>query len=580
MASTSFQLAGLASGFDWKTFVDSMISIERTPAKTMEAEIVTNNDKVDALGGVGTMLTSLSTAITALNTDGVITGRSATASGSGWTTSATSSTPLGAYAFSVTQLATTAKLTSGSDIGNKIASSDDVSGVTLASYGTGTALTAGVFTVNGARVTVDLADSLATLFTKINTATSGAVTATYDSSTDQVKLAGTGTIVLGSSTDTSNFLGISRLNNNGTANVASSGAIGAASPTATLTNARLKTSIAGVDGSGNGSFTINGVSISYNSGTDTLNSVISRINAASAGVTAAFDPVTDKVTLQNNSTGDVGFSVADGTGNLMSALGLTSGASLTRGLNAEFTVNGSSTLTSTSNTLTSSVHGVEGLSIAATSTGSQSVTVAANSGAVRTKIDAFINSFNAIQSYVDSQTEVKSSNGKVTTSTLSDNREIQSWGSALRKAIFATVPGLSSTLSQLSHIGIDFSGTSSLISVKDSTKLDTALKERPSEVSALFRQSSTGIFARLNTLLDSYTGGSLGTGGLLGKQKTALTDSNTKLTTQIADLDRRLVQRRAVLEAGFIAMEKAQSLIKNMQSQIAGITPASAYSGK
>jgi flagellar hook-associated protein 2 len=42
-----------------------------------------------------------------------------------------------------------------------------------------------------------------------------------------------------------------------------------------------------VDGSGNGSFTLNGVAISYNTATDTLNSLVTRINASGAGVTAA-----------------------------------------------------------------------------------------------------------------------------------------------------------------------------------------------------------------------------------------------------------------------------------------------------
>ncbi len=577
------QLSGLVSGFDWKSFVDTIINLERTPAKKLEAEIDTNQEKADALDGLGTMLTSLTTPITALNTDGGFDARTATTSGTGWTATASSTASPGSASFSVTQLATAAKLTSGSDIGNDIAASSDVSGVSLANLGTGTALTAGVFTVNGSRVTVDLGSSLADLFTAIGTTTGGKVAASYSATTDKITLANTdpldtNAIVLGSSTDTSNFLSITRLANNASTSITSSTKLGAATPTATLANARLKTPITGVDGSGNGSFTINGVAISYNTGTDTLNSVVSRINAAGAGVTAAFDPVTDKISLQNTSTGDLGFSLADTSGTLLSSLGLTSGATLTSGLNAQYSVNGGPTITSMSNTLTADSHGITGLSLTASSEGTQTVSVAADTTSVRTKIDAFINSFNAVQSYIDNQTKVTSANGKVTTSTLSDNREVQSWGTSLRRNIFESVPGLSSTLSQLSHIGIDFTGISSMLSVTSSTKLNTALKERPTEVSALFRQSSTGVFARLNTLLDSFNGGTLGTGGILAKQKTSLTTSNTSLTNQIADIDRRLVQRRSVLEAGFIAMERAQSLIKSMQSQISGITPASAYS--
>lgn len=584
----AIQLSGLVSGFDWKSFVDTIVDLERTPAKKLQAEIEKNLDTADALDGVGTMLTSLNTAITALNTDGVFDARTASTSGTGWTATATSTAAPGSAAFAVTQLATAAKLTSTTDIGNNIAAGPEVSGVSLANLGTGTALTAGVFTVNGARVTVDLGSSLADLFTAIGTATGGKVAASYNATDDKITLANTDPdpdlpalptpIVLGSSTDTSNFLTITRLANNGGPSITSSVKLGAANPTATLANARLKTPVSGVDGSGNGSFTINGVAIAYNTGTDTLNSVVSRINAAGAGVTAAFDPITDKVSLQNTSTGDLGFSLADTTGTLLSSLGLTSGATLTSGINAQFSVNGGPTITSMSNTLTADSHGITGLSLTPTSLGTQTVSVAAETASVRTKIDAFINSFNSVQSFIDTQSKVTSANGKVTTSTLSDNREIQSWGPSLRKNIFAAVPGLSSTMSQLSHIGIDFSGTSSLLSIKEPTKLEAALKDRPSEVSAMFRQSSTGIFARLNTLLDSFNGGTLGTGGILAKQKTSLTNSNTSLTTQIADIDRRLVQRRSVLESGFIAMERAQSLIKSMQSQISGITPASAYS--
>ncbi len=587
----AIQLSGLVSGFDWKTFVDTIIDLERTPAKKLATEIETNTEKAESLTGVGTMLTSLTTAITALNTDGVFDARSATTSGTGWSATAASTASPSSASIAVSTLATSAKLTSGSDIGNNLAASPVVSGVSLANLGTGTALTAGAFTVNGARVTVDLGNSLADLFTAISTATGGKVAASYDSAEDKITLANTDLmdttpIVLGSSTDTSNFLTITRLANNNGTSITSSAKLGAVTPTATLANARLKTAITAVDGSGNGTFTLNGVAIAYNTATDTLNSVVSRINSAGAGVTASFDPLTDKVSLQNTSTGDVGFSIVETDGGvpggigLMGALGLTTAASLTRGTNAEFTVNGGATITSMSNTLTADTHGITGLSVTVGATGTQTVSVAAETTSAKTKIDAFINSFNAVQSFIDTQTQVTSENGKVTTSTLSDNREVQSWGSALRKNIFESVPGLSSTLSQLSHIGIDFSGTSSLLSIKEPAKLDAALKDRPTEISALFRQSSTGVFARLNTLLDSFNGGSLGTGGILAKQKTSLTTSNTALTTQIADIERRLVQRRSVLEAGFIAMERAQSLIKSMQSQISGIAPASSFNTK
>jgi len=569
----SLQLAGLVSGFDWKSFVDQMISLERTPATSMQAEINRNQQKNTALSGVEARLTDLRAASTALNGDGVFNARSATVTGTGWSTTSDATAATGTYSFAVSQLATTTRLAGAANIGRPIATSADVSGVTLAALGTGTSLTAGEFTVNGARVTVDLTDSLEALFNRISTATGGSVTGTYNATTDRIELNSASPIVLGSTTDTANFLGVTRLANNGTGSISSGSALGTATPGSTLAGARLSTAITAVDGSGNGSFAINGVNIAYNLNTDTLNSVVSRINAASAGVTAAFDVANDRFTLTNSTTGDLGIGVSEAAGGLLGALGLTGGSTLARGSNAEFTVNGGPTLTSMSNTLTADAHGISGLTLTPAGTGgTQVVTIAADTASARSKIDNFISKFNSLQDYIDSQTRVSSTNGKVSTSTLSDNREVQNWGNQLRSAVFAGVPGLSTSLSRLDHLGIDFKGTNSTLTVKNETKLTAALRDRPSEVAALFQQSSTGLSARLDTLFTSYLG-NLGSGGLLGTQRTNLTNNNNSLTKQIADIDRRLVQRRSQLEASFIAMEQAQSIIKQMQSQLLSAFP-------
>lgn len=571
---SGLQLSGLASGFDWKTFVDSLIDLERAPAARMQTEISTNQRKANLLSTLETNLTGLRDATKALGENEAFTGRTARATG-GWSASAGSGAASGTYVFNVTQRATAAKLVGASDRGQALAGSADVSGVTLASMGTGTAVSAGVFTVNGARITVDLTDSLQDLFDQISTATSGAVTAAYDSGTDRITLTGSSPVVLGSATDTSNFLSVARLANNGTASVSSGSALGAIRPGATLASAGLRDAITAVDGSGAGSFQINGVNIAYNRNTDTLNSVISRINASSAGVKASFDVAADRVVLENIATGDLGFSVSEAAGGLLSALGLVSGSTLQRGLNAEFTVNGGPTLTSASNTLGETAHGISGLSVTADADGgSETVTIAPDTGGLRAKIDSFIEKFNAVQTFIDEQTRVTSTNGRVTASTLSDNREVQSWASQLRSTVFATVPGLSASLSRLDHLGLDFSGTSSQLTVKDETKLNSVLAERPSEVAALFQQASTGLGARLERLFQSYVG-IAGGGGLLGGQRKSLTDTNNSLTRQIADLDRRLEQRRAQLETGFIEMERAQSVIQQMQSQLSRAFPAS-----
>jgi hypothetical protein len=67
--------------------------------------------------------------------------------------------------------------------------------------------------------------------------------------------------------------------------------------------------------------------------------------------------------------------------------------------------------------------------------------------------------------------------------------------------------------------------------------------------------------------LDAYIGVD-GTQGTLNTKVESYTKANTSLDKQIASLERYLVQRRSQLEAGFMAMESAQSKMSQMQSQL------------
>lgn len=567
----SLQLSGLASGFDWKSFVDTIMDLERAPANRLETEKTKNLTRVSALNGLETRLGDLRSAVAALNAPEAFGTRSVTAGT--WNATAAAGSAVGSHTFNVTRLATASRLQGAADIGAALAPTADVSGLTLASLGASATPTAGFFSVNGARVTIATTDSLQDVFTAISTATGGAVTAAYDPASDRVTLASAAPITLGAANDTSNFLSVARLAANGTGAVASATRLGVVNPVATLAAGRLSSAVTAVDGAGAGTFTINGVEIAYNLNTDSLNAVVGRINAAGAGVTAAYDASADRFTLTNAATGSLGISVSESAGGLLGALGLTSGASLTTGLDAQFTVNGGEVLTSRGNTLTAAEHGLAGLTVTASSIASQSVVVSADTTGMRSRIDTFITRFNAAQSYLEEQTRVTSSNGKVSTATLASNREVQAWATTLRSSAFASVPGLGSAISSLDALGIDFvSGTSNL-SVKDTAKLTNALNNQPAQVAAFFQQDSTGFAARLTSLTNTYLGVNGGT-GQLASQRTAITNSNASIDRQIADIDRRLVQRRAILESSFIAMESAQSRIKNMQSQLASAFPA------
>jgi flagellar hook-associated protein 2 len=566
----NLQLSGLASGFDWKSFVDTIMDLERAPAARLETEKSKNLTRVSSLSTLETRLGDLRSAVAALNAPEAFGVRSVTAGS--WTATASAGSAVGAHTFNVTRLATASQLQGAANIGAPLASGSDVSGLTLAALGASATPTAGFFSVNGARVTIATTDSLQDVFNAIATATGGAVNASYDPSSDRIALNSAAPITLGAANDTSNFLSVARLASNGSGTINSATSLGVVNPVATLGASRVATAVTAVDASGAGQFTINGVAIAYNLNTDSLNAVIARINASGAGVSAAYDASADRFNLTNNTTGSLGISVSESAGGLLGALGLTSGSTLTTGLDAQFTVDGGNVLTSRSNTLTDAEHGLSGLNVTVSSLASQSVNVAADTSGMRTRIDTFITRYNAAQSYLQDQTRVTSTNGKVTTATLASNREVQAWATELRSSAFASVPGLGSAISSLDALGIDFlSGTANL-TVKDSAKLTNAISNQPAQVAAFFQQASTGFTARLSTLTDKYLGVN-GSTGLLASQRTSITNSNASLDRQIADIDRRLVQRRSILESSFIAMESAQSKIKNMQSQLTNAFP-------
>ncbi len=568
-SSTSLQVAGLASNFDWKSFVDQIMAVEHAPADRLATEKTKNSEKVTLLGTLGTKLTALQTASSALSGVGLFGKRTAasTTVNSTWSTSAAASTANGNYLLSVTQLATAARRQGALDIGTRLSATTDVSALTVANLPIGTAISAGTFTVNGAKVTVALTDTLQAVFTAISTATGGAVTAAYAPGTDKITLTGSSEVVLGAANDTSNLLRALKLSNNGLTATTSTSSLGAVKTGSALASANLTTAITAVDGTGAGTFSLNGVSIAYNVNTDTLSTLITRINQSTAGVTASYDNATDRVTLSNNSTGDVGISVSETAGGVLGALGLTTGGALVHGNNALFTLNGGSTLTSLSNTLDSTSHGIAGLSVTANTETAQTIAVKSDTASIRTSIQTFLDAFNGVQDFIETSSKITTdSKGKVTAAGLSGNRDVQSWTRELRANAFAAVSGLTGTISRLENLGIDFKSGTNDLEIKDSAKLDAALADKSTDVAEFFQTATTGFAAKLSAYATKV-------GTLDTTQQTSLNKANTSLDAQIAAIERRLEQQRLILEASFIAMETAQQNLKSQQAALASLSP-------
>jgi flagellar hook-associated protein 2 len=547
---------GLASGMNWKSYVDAIVTAEQTGETLLKDKQTTLQDQYTAWGAIKTALSSLQDSLSDLKTSTFFGARSATTSDDTIVTaSGDSGAATGTYTFKINQLATAAIYNGASDVGGSLSASNDVSGLTLASASFATKVKAGTFTVNNAQISIETTDTLQDVFDKIAAATNNEVAASYDSSTDKITLVSGNNISLGSSHDTSNFLTSAKLANNGSGTVTSSSALGGIPLGATLSSTNLTTAItAGGDGTGN--FTINGVSITYDLSKDSLQNVMDRVNNSDAGVTMSYDSKNDRFVLTNNTTGDIGVSLADGTGNFLQATGLTTGA-LVNGKNLLYTINGGDELSSTSNTITEDSSGITGLKVTALKENdSATVTVASDTEKVKTSIQAFVDAYNNAQKQIRTYTIISTdSKGNVSSGTLSRDREATSLEGTLRSQIFGQMEGLSDTVKQLADLGYQTKSSDNTITLASSSTLSTALSDNIDDIKKFFSDSTSGLAMKFTSYLKTYTQDD----GSLDKHQKNLSSSSAAITVQINNMEKRIQADKTRMTNEFQAMEQAQS---------------------
>lgn len=452
--------------------MDQLAQVERAPQSRLRTEQSKILNRNNAYGTVKTQLGVLQNRVATLKDPTFFDSRlGSTGDSTVASASVAAGAALGTYTFNISQLATAARKLGSLNAGASLAPTNDVSTLKVGSAGFSAAVSDGKFTVNGKQVSIASTDTLQQVFDRIGTETGGTVTAAYDSATDRISLtASSGEVVLGSATDTSNFLGVTRLYNNGTGTVSSTSALGGVKLTGALTAANLATAVTD-GGSGAGKFKVNGVEIAFAASTDSIQNVLDRINSSSAGVTAAYDAVNDRFSLTNKTTGDVGVALEDVTGNFLAATGLNGGtSSLQRGKDLLYTVNGGATLTSRSNTIDSDSSGITGLTVTAFKEGtSTNVTVTSDTTRIRGAIQSFLDDYNRAQSSIDTQTASSTdATGKVTAGLLASQSDANDIASRLRSIAFNQSTGLSGTLNSLAKIGIDSSGDDNSLNVDDS----------------------------------------------------------------------------------------------------------------
>ncbi len=596
------QLTGLASGMDWKTTVDQLMKIEQIPQEALKTKQTANTKVKSAFDTLKTNLTALQTAAKALQTG--LTGypRSATVSvydsvaktyspTTGASVSTDSGAALGTFEFEVKSLGR-ASVFSGT-AGSLRGSVAGAGALTLRDYG----VTAGTFTVNGSKMTLadlDLDQTVSAFFGL--TADAPDLTGEAISGLKATLLDSTGALSLDATTsvgatgDTSNFLSALGFSYDSTDGSTSHVIYKQTMPSSVLAKVGLgslggSTSFSGGSNpfTGTSDLTINGVNVGTFSSTDTLGSVVAKINGnSSTGVTASIDALNRKLVLRANSIGAAPITVAVDSGSgLDQVLGIST-SSVVRGEGITYNLkhNGesvsTSVLTSDSSTLDISKYGFGSTKLTVSNVGTYSVQVTGSGASYKSKINTFISAYNSLKQMLDDSTKITvGADGKVQTSVFSNRSDINNLLSTVRSKIYSSVSdsSISSSFDSASKIGLGFD-SSGLLSITDSTKLDSALANSPSSVDALLNLNKTaaistassqlGIATRINNLITVM----VGTSGIVAAGKSSLTSQNSRLQSQIDAMTRSLAQTRANLEKSFIAMEQAQSKYQNMTQQI------------
>lgn len=288
-----------------------------------------------------------------------------------------------------------------------------------------------------------------------------------------------------------------------TETVQSQSNLGTASPSAALSSARLAIDSPVPTLAASGSFTINatGTAVTINwTNSDSLNDVISRINASTGGVVAAYDLTQDKLTITSKTTGSSLISLADTAGNFLTAMnvvagGVTDPAAQVTGQNAVIAVNGSADFSSASNRVTGAVAGV---TLNLKSPGTTEVAVSQDVDTTVSAVKALISSFNSAFDLIREDTKFDSATK--TSGVLFGDFTAQSLARTLRSLVTSRFTGATSSdrFQSLVHIGISFGAVGSALGttndlVLDETALRNAIATDPVGVAKVFNAFTNAV---------------------------------------------------------------------------------------
>lgn len=561
---------GLGSGLDYNTWIEELVAVKQSKIDAVNKQISGFKTKESNLSSLKTnysdLLTKIQTLTDTLSSDSVFNKKTATSSSDAVTAKVDSKASAQSVKVGVTSLATSTVAKSASTVASYVDGTTAISDIAEG------AITEGTFSVYVGGVkhswSITSGETLDDIKNNLNGVTYNrgteetpdivqAVTADIVDGKLSIQGANGATVTVGSSSDSSNFSKVMSLVKNPDNSYSSSKAIFRTDTSAALTSAS-----AGFAGGlvTEGTFTIGNAEFTIDSST-TLDGLIKKINDnEDAGVNAYWDSNAGKLVLTSTDEGATNINIEAGTSNFTDIMGLTSGGGLADnsqelGTNAVLTINGT-TITSASNTITSDVSGITGLTLTLNdeTTSDATINIAGDTSAAVDAITNFVSAYNMAISNTETDTSSKGNLHGESLLNMLESKVRSTAGSAI---------SFDNTYKTLASIGITTGAVTTDMNADvkqlkiDKDKLTAALEADPDAVLKMFTGDdalkTNGVLSKMSTTLENALNA---TSGYFTKQNNAYENQIDRLNDKTAKMTKDLEKYQTNLEAKFQAMDK------------------------
>mgnify|MGYP004531580389 CR=1 FL=1 len=573
--------SGLASGMDTSSWINALVSIKQQSVTKLQNSKSTVETSSKVLSTIKSKVTTLRSSIEKFTDakfgssfDLFSKNKVTTSKDSVVTANVTADAAKQNYDVIVNKLATATKATS--NLGSSALINGDTKFADLAG---GKAKTGSLsLYVDGEKkeINIEDGDTVDDILNKIVDAGQDNVNATVQDGKIVISGNNGKDVVLGASSDESNFVKVMGLvKNSDTGSYESSSKISSIN-----TSSKIMEAFGGLEA---GTFKIGNAEFTIDENT-TVKDLISKVNSSDdAGVTAYWDAAKSELVFTSKTEGAFNINIEKGTSNFTDLFGFTetkNGVTKLKeqqlGDYAELTVNGT-TVISSSNTVTSEISGIEGLTLTLNSVSKADESGTINPSTVKVEQDSdalldaaksFVKAYNEAIANIDDNTSYGDA--------LYGDSALTSLRSNLRRTATASID--EGTMKLLSDIGISTgkaSNTTSTSTVNtlqiDEDKFKEALAKNPEAVKSLLvgdnkgTSTSGGVMNKLEKIVEDSL--EVSTGYFDAKSK-SLSSKVKTLENSITSAQTKVDAYKARLEKQFSNMEQIISSIQASYSKL------------